>query len=116
MEVSSTSSLKDAVSFAADLKTILGGLGGGLAIFSAFGAIPRGGPMRAMVVGFRTYFFNKTYPLSVRRNDIVRLLSRLRTLVRGSYITVTGGKGYGKSRLIDTALNGHCGVVKMSVS
>jgi len=115
MEASSKRrSLDDNVSLVANVTTILSGLGGGLAIFSAIGAIPRGGPMRALVVGWRTYFFNKTSPLSVRVNEINRLLNDTQTLVRGSYITVTGGKGFGKSRLIDTALNGQCGVVKMS--
>jgi ABC-type Mn2+/Zn2+ transport system ATPase subunit len=35
---------------------------------------------------------------------------------KGSYITVTGGKGNGKTCLIDTTLNRHHGVVKISVS
>jgi hypothetical protein len=35
---------------------------------------------------------------------------------RGSYITVTGGKGNGKTCLIDTTLNRHFGVVKIGVS
>jgi guanylate kinase len=35
---------------------------------------------------------------------------------KGSYIVVTGEKGNGKTCLIDTTLNRHFGVVKISVS
>jgi hypothetical protein len=108
------SSLKDAVSLVADSKAILGGAGG-LALFSLAGAIPRVGFVRALNVGWRSYF-KKTYPLSVRGDEIKRLDNTVTSLDRGSYITVIGGKGNGKSCLIDTTLNRHYGVVKISVS
>jgi hypothetical protein len=108
------SSLKDAVSLVADSKAILGGAGG-LALFSIAGAIPRVGFVRAFTAGWRSYF-KKTYPLSVRGDEIKRLNNCIESLARGSYITVIGGKGNGKSCFIDTALNRHPGVVKISVS
>jgi hypothetical protein len=108
------SSLKDAVSLVADSKAILGGVGG-LALFSITGAIPRIGFVRAFSVGWRSYF-KKTYPLSVRGDEVKRLDNCIKSLARGSYITVIGGKGNGKSCFIDTTLNRHLGVVKISVS
>ena len=98
----------------ADSKAILSGIGG-VALFSVAGAIPRFGIGRALVVGWRSYPF-KTYPLSVRRDEIQLLNDSIKSLEKGSYITVIGGKGDGKSCLIDTCLNRHFGVVKTSVS
>lgn len=108
------SSLKDAVSLVADSKAILGGAGG-LALFSIAGAVPRVGFVKALTVGWRSYF-KKTYPLSVRGDEIKRLNNCIKSLARGSYITVIGGKGNGKSCFIDTTLNRRYGVVKISVS
>jgi len=108
------SSLKDAISLVADSKAILGGVGG-LALFSVAGAIPRVGFGRAFTIGWRSYF-KTTYPLSVRGDEIKRLNNCIKSLARGSYITVIGGKGNGKSCFIDTTLNRHHGVVKISVS
>jgi len=108
------SSLKDAVSLVADSKAILGGAGG-LALFSIAGAVPRVGLVRAFTVGWRSYF-KKTYPLSVRKPEIQLLDDSIKSIEKGSYITVIGGKGNGKSCFIDTALNRHHGVVKISVS
>lgn len=107
-------SLKDAVSLVADNKAILGGAGG-LALLSIAGAVPRVGFVRAFTVGWRSYFKN-TYPLSVRGDEIKRLSNCIKSLAKGSYITVIGGKGNGKSCFIDTTLNRHHGVVKISVS
>ena len=108
------SSLKDAVSLVADSKAILGGAGG-LAIFSISGAIPRVGFVRAFTVGWKNYF-KKTYPLSIRKSEIQLLNDSIKTIEKGSYITVIGGKGNGKSCFIDTALNHYHGVSKISVS
>ena len=108
-------SLKDIVSLVADSKAILGDVGGGLALVSAAGIIPRVGIGRALTLGWRSYF-KTTYPLSVRKSEITQLINSVLSMGKGSYIAVTGGKGIGKSCLIDTTLNRQHGVVKISVS
>ena len=110
-------SVKDIVSLVADSKAILGVGAGGLALVtgSVAGFIPRVGLVRALSLGFKSYF-KTTYPLSVRASEIKQLNDSILRMRKGSYITVTGGKGNGKTCLIDTTLNGHLGVVKISVS
>ena len=108
-------SLKDIVNLVADSKTVLGGAAGGLALISVAGAMPRVGFIRALTFGFRSYF-RTTYPLSVRKSEIQQLNELILSMEKGSYITVIGGKGNGKSCLIDTALNRQYGVTKISVS
>ena len=110
-------SVKDIVSLVADSKTILGVGAGGLALVSGSiaGVIPRVGLVRALSLGFKSYL-KTIYPLSVRASEIKQLNESILTMKKGSYITVTGGKGNGKTCLIDTALNRHLGVVKISVS
>jgi hypothetical protein len=102
------------VSLAAGIKAIIGGAGG-LALISAAGVIPRVGFGRAITLGWRSYF-RTTSPLSVRKSEIQQLNDSILCMEKGSYITVIGGKGNGKSCLIDTTLNRHFGVVKISVS
>ncbi len=106
---------KDIVSLVADSKAILGVGAGGLALVSAAGVIPRVGLVRALSLGFKSYF-KTTYPLSVRKSEIKYLTDLILRMKKGSYITVIGGKGNGKTCLIDTTLNHHLGVVKISVS
>ena len=105
-------SVKDIVSLVADSKAILGA---GLALISVAGVIPRVGLVRALSLGYKSYF-KTTYPLSVRKSEIKQLSDSILWMGKGYYITVTGGKGFGKSCLIDTTLNNHLGVVKISVS
>ena len=107
--------MKDIVSLVADSKAILGA--GGLALISGSvaGVIPRVGLVRALSLGFRSYF-KTTYPLSVRASEIKQLNDSILRMKKGSYIVVTGEKGNGKTCLIDTTLNRHLGVVKISVS
>ena len=107
-------SLKDALSLVADSKAILGGAGG-LALISLVGAMPRVGLVRAFTLGWRSYF-KTTFPLCVRKSEIQQLNNSILCMKRGSYITVIGGNGNGKSCLIDTTLNRHHGVVEISVS
>ena len=109
--------MKDIVSVVADSEAILGVGAGGLALVSGSiaGVIPPVGLVRALSLGFRSYF-KTTYPLSVRASEIKQLNDSILRMKKGSYITVTGGKGNGKTCLIDTTLNGHLGVVKISVS
>lgn len=108
-------SVKDVVSLVADSKAILGVGAGGLALVSFAGVIPRVGLVRALSLGFKSYF-NTTYPLSVRASEIKQLNDSILRMKNGHYITVTGGKGNGKTCLIDTTLNRHFGVIKISVS
>ena len=108
-------SVKEIVSLVADSKAILGVGAGGLALVSAAGVIPRVGFVRALTLGYKSYF-KTTYPLSVRKSEIKQLNDSILWMDKGDYITVTGGKGIGKTCLIDTTLNRHHGVVKISVS
>ena len=108
-------SVKDIASLVADSKAILGVGAGGLALVSAAGVLPRVGLVRALSLGFKSYF-ETTYPLSVRKSEIKHLNDLILRMKKGSYITVTGEKGNGKTCLIDTTLNRHLGVVKISVS
>ena len=62
-------SVKDIVSLVADSKAILSVGAGGLALISASGIIPRVGLVRALSLGFKSYF-KTTYPLSVRKSGI----------------------------------------------
>ena len=110
-------SAKYIVSLVADSKAILGIGAGGLALFSGgsiAGVIPRVGLVRAVSLGFKSYF-KTTYPLSVRKSEIKQLSDSIQWMDQGEYITVTGGKGIGKTCLIDTTLNRHLGVVNISV-
>ena len=111
-------SAKYIVSSVAESEAILGIGAGGLALFSGVsiaGVIPRVGLVRAVSLGFKSYF-KTTYPLSVRKSEIKQLSDSIQWMDQGEYITVTGGKGIGKTCLIDTTLNRHLGVVKISVS
>ena len=108
-------SVKDIASLVADSKAILGVGAGGIALVSVAGVLPRVGLVRALSLGFKSYF-ETTYPLSVRKSEIKHLNDLILRMKKGSYITVTGGKGNGKTCLIDTTLNRHLGVVKISVS
>ena len=110
-------SVKDIVSFVADSEAILGVGAGCLALVtgSVVGFIPPVGLVRALSLGFKSYL-KTTYPLSVRATEIKQLNDSLLRMKKGRYITVTGEKGNGKTCLIDTSLNGHLGVVKISVS
>ena len=96
--------MKDIVSFVADISACF-----------CCGVIPRVGLVRALSLGYKSYF-KTTYPLSVRESEIKQLNDSILLLKKGSYITVTGGKGIGKTCLINTTLNHQLGVVKISVS
>ena len=107
--------VKDIVSLVADMKAILGVGAGAIAVFSLAGVIPRVGLARVLSLSFKN-FFETTYPLSVRKYEIKQLSDSLMCMDKGDYIIVTGGKGIGKTCLIDTTLNRRLGVVKISVS
>ena len=86
-----------------------------LAVVFVAGAMPRVGLVRAFTLGWSSYF-KTSYPLSIRKSEIKMLDNSTLWMRKGSYIVVTGGKGNGKTCLIDTSLNRHHGVVKISVS
>ena len=104
---------KEIVSLAINTKEMIGA--GGIGVLSVAGVLPRVGIIRALTLGWRSRF-KTTYPLSVRKSEIRELSESIRVMEKGSYIAVIGGKGNGKSCLIDTTLNRHFGVVKTSVS
>ena len=104
--------LKDTVSVLVDREVILG-IGCSLAIASAI--IPPVGIGRALTLGWRSYF-RKNNPLSARTSEIRKITKSLVSMEKGSYLTVIGEKGEGKTCLIDTALNRQHGVVKIDVS
>lgn len=109
-------SVKDIVSFAAaDSKVILGVGASIVALGSVAGYLPRVGLGRALSLGFKSYF-KTTCPLSVRKSDVKKLSESLLSMGKDEYIAVTGGKGIGKTCLINTTLNRHLGVVRISVS
>lgn len=107
-------SLSQVLSTIADAKSVIGIGAGSFAVLSAFGATPRVGLLRCLVLSWRG-LLKKTYPLSVREKDVISLKEELNSLMNGQYIVVTGGKGVGKSCFIDTCLNRQMGVVKISV-
>lgn len=107
-------SFSDLLSIAVDAKALLAGSGAVLGL-SLLGATPRVGLVRALTLGLRSAI-KTTNPLSVRTPEIVALRETLQSLQKGQYVTVIGGKGNGKSCLIDSCLNRTFGVVKTSVS
>jgi len=104
----------DFIGTAANLKTIVGVGGTGLAVLSNLGAIPKVGCGRAIILHFQSKFRSaKAY--SVRDEEVKFLRSTLESFGRGRYLVVTGGKGLGKTCLIDSVLNRYGGVVTISV-
>jgi hypothetical protein len=96
--------LESFLSIAANMKSIIG-IGGGVAVLSGLGALPRVGIGRAFVLGLKSSFNFRYTPISVRTDEIRSLKSKLKHLPRGRYVVVIGGKGVGKSCLIDTTLS-----------
>ena len=82
-------SVKDIVSLVADSEGV--GVGAlALVTGSIAGVIPRVGLVRALSLGFKSYF-KTTYPLSVRKSEIKQLNDSVLGMNKGSYITVIGG-------------------------
>ena len=106
------------LSSASDFKSILG-IGTGLITLSLLEVTPRVGFGRALRLGFRRIISNRfqgASPQSVRTDEIAYLKNRIKVLNRGQYIVVTGGKGVGKTCMIDTAIQNEFGVVNYGVS
>jgi hypothetical protein len=104
--------IAEIIALVAGPKTIL--IGSGIAL-SAAGVVPRVGLFSALKLHWKSYF-QSTRPFSVRISEIELLESKITWMENRRYITVLGGKGYGKSCLVDSTLHRHCGVVKFSVS
>jgi hypothetical protein len=97
-----------------DVKTLLS-LGGGLTVVSRFVGLPKVGALRAATVYLKSIFASVS-PISVRSKEMKHLIMKIENLGRGHYLVVTGGKGVGKSCLVDSVLNQKPGVIKISVS
>jgi hypothetical protein len=108
-------SLKDIISFVTESKAFLEIGASTLAVVSVAGAMPRVGVVRAFTLGWRSYY-KTSCPLSIRKSEVKMLDNLTLWMEKGSYIVVTGGNGNGKICLVDTALNHHHGVVKISVN
>ena len=105
--------IMDFIGTTANLKTTIG-LCTGFTVLSNLGALPKVGCGRAIILHFQSKF-RSTSPYSVREEEIKFLRSKLESFGRGRYVVVTGGKGLGKTCLIDSVLNGYGGVVTISV-
>ena len=103
----------ETISALADAETIIAG--SAVLGLSLIGATPRVGLVRGLALGWRSAV-KTTYPQSVRTADFLALTESLQYLEKGQYIAVIGGKGNGKSCLIDSCLNRTYGVIKTSVS
>jgi hypothetical protein len=110
----SLGTVKDTTATAVPDSKIILGVGGLVLVSFATGSVA-GGFVRALSLGFKSYF-KTTHPLSVRKADVKKLSDSLLSLRKGDYIVVTGGKGIGKTCLINTTLNRHHGVVQIRVS
>ena len=97
------------------VKSLLG-IGAGGIVIAGIGATSKVGLIRALHVGFKSKFLSPLSVRSVRILDIVNLKQILSSLSAGEYISVLGDKGFGKTLLINTALENQCGVLNVSVS
>ena len=87
----------------------------GLTFLTVSKLLPPIGIGRAITLGWKKHFM-KSNPLSVRKSEISKINNCIEAMHRGSYIVVCGESGYGKTHLINAAMNDHVGVVRISVS
>jgi hypothetical protein len=106
--------ITDIMESLANLKTIIGLGGGGLAVLSTLGAVPKVGAGRALTLHLKSILTSAS-PFSIRSKEINYLRSNLKALRKGHYLVVTGGKGLGKTCLINSVLHRYGGVVTISV-
>ena len=106
--------ITDIMESLANLKTIIGLGGGGLAVLSTLGAVPKVGAGRALTLHLKSILTSAS-PFSIRSKEINFLRSKLKALRKGHYLVVTGGKGLGKTCLINSVLHRYGGVVTISV-
>jgi ABC-type antimicrobial peptide transport system ATPase subunit len=107
-------SIEPILSMLANAKAIAG-IGGMVGVGQILGFVPRIGLVRAIKLKYDSKLFGVSRPKSVRIDEMKELSNKINSLKKGQYITVIGGKGNGKSCLIDTALEHTPGVVKTSV-
>jgi putative ribosome biogenesis GTPase RsgA len=77
---------------------------GGLTVVSRIVGLPKVGALRAATVYFKS-IFKSASPITKRSKEMNYLISEIVNLGRGNYLLVTGDKGVGKSRLVDSTLN-----------
>ena len=84
----------------------------------AAGAVPRVGPLRALVLGLSSRLFLRANPVSQRTQEVTSLRSFLASKVRHKdlYSIVAGPKGVGKTCVVDTATAATFGVVSVGVA
>ena len=88
----------------------------GAAALSGVGLTPKVGFVRAFFLAGKSRFSGKLRIESVRKMEINKLRKKINSLNDGRYLVVTGGKGYGKTCLIESALDKQPSVLKISVS
>lgn len=105
--------LSSVLSIASSLATF----GAVMAVPSALGVAPRLGPGRAVVLALKTYrppfFSNKD--ASQRVDDVRKLRALLSSSNVDQYMVVSGPKGVGKTRIVNSALYSSFGVVFVRV-
>ena len=106
------------LSSASDFKSIFC-ISTGLITLSILEVTPPVGVSRELRLGFRriiSNLFETASPQSVRTDEIAKFKHQINILASGRYIVVTGGKGVGKTCLIDTAIQNEFGIVNYGVS
>jgi len=110
-----TSFINESLSNLANLRIIFDAFGASGIILTTAGLLPKVGFGRAIKLGFGSVI-PAMHTKSVRKLETAKLKSSLKTLSNGQYIVVTGGKGIGKSCLVDSSVDFTFGVVKVDVS
>ena len=82
---------------------------------AAAGVVPRAGPGRALVLGLTSRFF-RFYPASQRVADARKLNAFILAAASDNYIVVSGPKGVGKSRLVNSVVGNYFGVIHVSAA
>jgi hypothetical protein len=91
------------------MKTLLG-IGATGIVLSVAGIAPKVGVGRSIILALNSTLSSLSTP-SARKLDMTVLCRKIDSLSRGQYVLVTGGKGFGKSCLIETALHRKLGVI-----
>ena len=80
------------------------------------GAVPRVGPLRALVLGLSSRIFLRANPVSQRTQEVASLRSFLASKHKDQYGIAAGPKGVGKTCVVDTATEATFGVVSVGVA
>ena len=103
---------------------IIGAGATAVGVVAGTGFAPRVGPLRAIVLAFRSKVRPSADPFTNRKEELERLyklmnviLSFLHQVVsRQQYIVVFGQKGAGKSCLVNSATSRTCGIINIEIS